>query len=52
MAVAVREMALRVVTQHLLGDAVPSAAALREDPLPRVRAAAQRAVIALTEAGA
>jgi hypothetical protein len=48
----VREMALRVTTRHLVGDALDSAAALRDDPVPRVREAARRAVVALTGAGA
>jgi hypothetical protein len=48
----VREMALKVVARHLLGDALPVAVALRDDPTPRVRAAATRAVAVLTQAGA
>ncbi|MFL6142463.1 MAG: HEAT repeat domain-containing protein [Labedaea sp.] len=48
----VREMAAKVVARHLVGDALPMVAALREDPVPRVRAAAVRAVARLTEAGA
>jgi len=48
----VREMAVRVVARHLLGDALPAVAALREDPVPRVRAAAARTVALLTRAGA
>jgi hypothetical protein len=48
----VREMAAKVVARHLIGDALPEAAAAREDPVPRVRAAAERAVTALTRAGA
>lgn len=48
----VREMAAKVVARHLLGDALPKVAELRNDPVPRVRAAAARAVTVLTEAGA
>jgi hypothetical protein len=48
----VRELACKVVARHLLGDALPSVAALRDDPVPRVRTAATRAVTALTGAGA
>jgi hypothetical protein len=45
-------MAAKVVARHLLGDALPEVAALRADPVPRVRAAASRAVVLLTHAGA
>ena len=48
----VREMAAKVVARHLVGDALPVMAQLRDDPVPRVRAAAQRAVSALTQASA
>lgn len=48
----VREMALKVVAKHLLGDALPTAAQLRDDPVPRVRTAAIRAVALLYRAGA
>jgi len=48
----VREMGLKVVARHLLGDALDAAAGLREDPVLRVRAAARRAVVLLTQAGA
>lgn len=48
----VREMAAKVVARHRLGDALPIVADLREDPIPRVRVAADRAVVRLTEAGA
>jgi hypothetical protein len=48
----VREMGLKVVARHLLGDALDAAAALRDDSVPRVRAAARRAVVLLTQAGA
>ena len=43
----VREMAGKVIAAHRLGDALDAIAALRDDPVPRVRAAAQRAVVAL-----
>lgn len=48
----VREMAAKVVARHLVGDALGEVAALRDDPVPRVRAAADRAVAALTRTGA
>jgi len=48
----VREMALRVVRRHLLGDTLPVVVRLRDDPVARVRAAASRAVATLTAAGA
>lgn len=47
----VREMAAKVVARHLFGDALPAVLGLREDPVPRVRAAAERAVVRLTAAG-
>jgi len=48
----VREMAAKVVARRRLGDALPDVAALRDDPVPRVRAAAARATAILTAAGA
>jgi HEAT repeat protein len=48
----VREMAAKVVARHLLGDALPAVSGLLDDPVPRVRTAAHRAVILLTHAGA
>ncbi|MDG4821238.1 hypothetical protein O7635_05140 [Asanoa sp. WMMD1127] len=48
----VREMAAKVVARHLVGDALAAVTVLRADPVPRVRAAAQRAVVVLTAAGA
>lgn len=49
----VREMAAKVAARHLVGDALDPLTALRDgDPVPRVRAAAERAVAALTRAGA
>lgn len=43
----VREMALRVVARHKLEDTLRAVAALQEDPVARVRAAASRALIRL-----
>lgn len=40
----VREMALKVVARHRLDDALTKVADLQEDPVPRVRAAASRAL--------
>jgi len=48
----VREMAAKVVARHGLGDALPVIAKLRQDPVLRVRAAASRALVHLTETGA
>ncbi len=48
----VREMATKVIARRLVGDGLEAVAGLREDPVPRVRAAAERALIALTAAGA
>jgi hypothetical protein len=48
----VREMAAKVVARHQVGDALDAVAALREDPVPRVRLAAERAVTKLTATGA
>lgn len=48
----VREMAVKVIRRHQLGDVVSQVAALRQDPNHRVRAAADRAVEQLTAAGA
>jgi len=45
----VREMAAKVVARHRLDDALPIVADLRQDPIPRVRAAASRAFVRLTE---
>lgn len=46
----VREMGLKVVARHLLGDALATAAKMQDDPVPRVRLAARRAVLVLTQA--
>ena len=48
----VREMALKVVARHRLGEALTAVADLQEDPVPRVRAAASRALMRLVEADA
>jgi hypothetical protein len=45
-------MAAKVIARRLVGDGLEAAASLREDPVPRVRAAAERALAALTAAGA
>jgi len=47
----VREMAAKVVARHRLGAALDAVAGLRDDPVTRVRAAADHAVISVTEAG-
>lgn len=49
----VREMAAKVAARHAVGDAIPTLLLLRDaDPVPRVRAAADRAVQLLTSANA
>ncbi|NUR70511.1 MAG: HEAT repeat domain-containing protein [Hamadaea sp.] len=48
----VREMAAKVVARHLVAEAGPAVAELRDDPVPRVRAAAERAVARLISARA
>ncbi len=48
----VREMAARVVARHLIDEATAAVAGLRDDPVPRVRSAAERALARLTGAGA
>jgi hypothetical protein len=48
----VREMACKVIARHQVGDALPVLAALGGDPVPRVRGAAARAVVLLTDASA
>jgi len=47
----VREMAGKVVARHRVGDALDAVAGLRDDAVPRVRAAAERAVVILTAGG-
>jgi hypothetical protein len=44
----VREMAAKVVARHLVGEAGPALAALTDDPVPRVRQAAEHARVRLT----
>ena len=44
----VREMAARVIARHRVADAFPAVSRLRADPVQRVRAAAERAVVLLT----
>jgi hypothetical protein len=41
-------MAAKVVARHRLGGALDAVARLRDDPVARVRAAAERAVVTLT----
>jgi HEAT repeats len=48
----VREMAAKVIARRQLGDALGGVAELRNDPVPRVRTAAGRAVTILTATGA
>ena len=48
----VREMACKVIARHRVGDALPAVAELRDDAVPRVRGAAARAVVLLTQASA
>jgi hypothetical protein len=48
----VREMCAKVVARHVVGDALEAVSRLRDDPVPRVRAAATRAVARLTAAAA
>jgi len=48
----VREMAAKVIARRRLADALDAVVALRDDPVPRVRAAAGRAVVTLTATGA
>jgi HEAT repeat protein len=47
----VREMAAKVIARHRVGDAFDAVAGLRNDQVPRVRAAAERAVMILTSSG-
>jgi hypothetical protein len=48
----VREMSARVIAHHRVGDAINAVAALRTDPVERVRDAAERAVRVLAGARA
>ncbi len=43
----VREMVAKVVARHRIDDAFEAVVALRTDPVPRVRRAAERALVAL-----
>ncbi len=45
----VREMAARVVTKHVVGQAFDQVVGLQDDPMPRVRAAASRAAVVLVD---
>jgi hypothetical protein len=47
----VREMALKVVGRHRLGDALARVCELQHDPSPRVRATASRVIIRLGASG-
>jgi len=44
----VREMALKVIARHRLDEAAEAASGAMEDPVPRVRRAAERALVRLT----
>jgi len=44
----VREMAAKVIARHRIGDAFAAVTGLRNDPVPRVRVAAERAIVILT----
>jgi len=48
----VREMAAKVIARRLVDVGLEAVVALRDDPVPRVRAAAERALVALTLADA
>lgn len=48
----VREMAAKVIARHQVDEGLEAVARLLDDQVPRVRTAAQRAVEALTVAGA
>lgn len=48
----VREMALKVIARHRVGDALDAASRVQGDPVARVRAASRRALEVLTAAGA
>lgn len=47
----VREMAAKVIARHRVGEALAAVSGLRDDRVPRVRAAAGRAVVLLTASG-
>jgi hypothetical protein len=44
-------MGLKVIARHLIGDLATEVAAARDDPVPRVRQAADRALTVLTASG-
>jgi hypothetical protein len=48
----VREMSAKVIAKHAVGDLLEAVAEVRDDPVPRVRSAATRAVTVLTAHGA
>lgn len=48
----VREMAAKVAARHLVDEATTALADLRDDSVPRVRAAAERALVRLARADA
>ena len=48
----VREMAAKVIARHRIDDAFTAVGLLRNDQVPRVRAAAERAVMILTASSA
>jgi hypothetical protein len=48
----VREMAAKVIARRQIGAGLRPLTALRDDPVPRVRAAAERAIVKLTAVGA
>ncbi len=48
----VREMAAKTVRRHRLDDALSLVSDLRDDPVARVRVAAERALVRLVETGA
>ncbi len=47
----VREMAAQVTARHRIDAGLDAVVRLRDDPVPRVRAAAERAIVVLTVAG-
>lgn len=47
----VREMSARVVARHQVSDAIEEMVVLRDDDVPRVREAAERALVRLAEYG-
>jgi hypothetical protein len=46
----VREMAAKVIARHRIGDAFTAVAGPRNDHVPRVRAAVERAIVIITAA--